>query len=65
MSVFQISEKTAEKGVPREGGTQRRVRAVFLNLFLYAEPFASKKFSAEPLNQSDFIGGTPKTKVLT
>ncbi len=35
---------------------------VFLNLFLYAEPFWSKKFSAEPLNQSDFIGGTPKTK---
>jgi hypothetical protein len=28
MSVFQISEKTAEKGVPREGGTQRRVRGL-------------------------------------
>ena len=37
------------------------IRSVFLNLLLFAEPFGSKKFSAEPLNQSDFFGGTPKT----
>jgi hypothetical protein len=37
------------------------IRSVFLNLFLFAEPFGSKKISAEPLNQSDFFGGTPKT----
>ena len=38
----------------------RYITAVFLNLFLYAEPFWPTKTSAEPLCYTKIVCGTPK-----